>query len=26
VRYRTDLPLDLSLFSVPKDVQVTRAN
>jgi outer membrane lipoprotein-sorting protein len=26
VRYRTDLPVDLSLFSVPKDVQVTRAN
>jgi hypothetical protein len=24
--YRTDLPVDLSLFSVPKDVQVTRAN
>lgn len=26
VRYLTDLPVDLSLFSVPKDVQVTRAN
>ena len=25
-RYLTDLPVDLSLFSVPKDVQVTRAN
>ena len=26
VLFRTDLPVDLSLFSVPKDVQVTRAN
>jgi hypothetical protein len=26
VRYRTDLPVDLSLFAVPKDVQVTRSN
>src|SRR5262245_16259092 len=26
VRYRTDLAVDLSLFSVPKDVQITRAN
>jgi hypothetical protein len=25
-RYRTDLPVDLSLFSVPRDVQVNRAN
>jgi len=26
LRYQTDLPADLSLFAVPKDVQVTRAN
>ena len=26
LRYMTNLPVDLSLFSVPKDVQITRAN
>jgi len=26
LRYRTDLPVDLSLFAVPKDVQISRAN
>jgi len=26
VRYRTDLPVNLSLFAVPKDVQISRAN